>query len=74
MLSDEWYLQVALSRPPKDEPWYNVLVDNSSHTTYVAQRNLMPSHDLTHIQHPEIKLYFEGFDKDHYLINKSHIQ
>ena len=26
MLPDEWYEQVALSRPPKDEPWYRVLV------------------------------------------------
>ena len=25
-LSDEWYEQVARSRPPKDRPWYHVLV------------------------------------------------
>jgi len=74
MLSDQWYLQVALSRPPKNEPWYSVLVDNALHTTYVAQRNLMASKDLTEIQHPDIKQYFERFEKDHYLLNKRHIQ
>jgi len=74
MLSDQWYLQVALSRPPKNEPWYSVLVDNALHTTYVAQRNLMASNDLTEIQHPDIKQYFERFEKDHYLLNKRHIQ
>jgi len=74
MLSEEWYLQVALSRPPKNEPWYNVLVDNAMHTTYVAERNLIASTDLTKINHPDTKLYFEGFEKGHYLLNKRHIQ
>ncbi|MFT6266737.1 MAG: heat shock protein HspQ [Oleiphilaceae bacterium] len=74
MLSDEWYLQVALSRPPKSEPWYNVLVDNASHATYVAQRNLIKSKDLTEIQHPDITLYFESFKNNCYMLNKSHIQ
>jgi heat shock protein HspQ len=74
MLSDEWYMQVALSRPPKNEPWYNVLVDNAAHATYVAQRNLIESKDLTEIQHPDITLYFERFENGHYLLNKNHIQ
>ena len=38
--TEEWYQQVARSRPPKDQPWYHVLVDNSDHQTYVAERNL----------------------------------
>ena len=40
--SDEWYEVVALSRPPKDRPWYHVLVHNATHRTYVAERNLEP--------------------------------
>ena len=39
-LSDEWYEQVARSRPPKTKPWYRVLVHNSDHETYVAERHL----------------------------------
>ena len=27
--SEAWYDQVARSRPPKDKPWYRVLVDDA---------------------------------------------
>jgi heat shock protein HspQ len=36
---EEWYEQVAKSRPPKDQPWYRVLVHDAQHETYVAERN-----------------------------------
>lgn len=38
--SDEWYEQMAKSRPPKDQPWYHVRVHNGTNHTYVAERNL----------------------------------
>ena len=38
--SDQWYEQVARSRPPRDAPWYHVLVDGQQHSTYVAERHL----------------------------------
>ena len=38
--TDEWYEAVAKSRPPKDEPWYHVLVHQKGHQTYVAEQNL----------------------------------
>ena len=38
-LTDEWYEQVARSRPPKDAPWYHVLPDGAQHMTYVAERS-----------------------------------
>lgn len=50
--TDDWYEQVARSRPPKDEPWYHVLVDGASHTTYVAERNLAMDTQPQPIQHP----------------------
>jgi len=34
-LDDEWYEMVAKSRPPKDKPWYHVLVHETEQTTYV---------------------------------------
>ena len=57
--TDEWYETVALSRPPKDEPWYHVLVDEAEHTTYVAERNLQ--RDLTGkpINHPALAQLFD---------------
>ena len=40
--TDEWYEMVAKSRPPKNEPWYHVLVHHKGHQTYVAEQNLQP--------------------------------
>jgi heat shock protein HspQ len=38
--TDEWYEEVAKSRPPKDEPWYHVLIHQKGYQTYVAEQNL----------------------------------
>jgi heat shock protein HspQ len=60
--TEEWYQHMATSRPPKDKPWYHVLVDGSSHTTYVAERNLEPDDDGGPIRHPLIEHIFVGFE------------
>lgn len=59
--SDEWYQAVAKSRPPKDEPWYKVLVDNAEHETYVSEQNLEDSNDDLPLKHPLLKYYFSDF-------------
>lgn len=66
-LSEEWYQQMARSQPPRDRPWYHVLVDNAEHTTYVAERNLAPSHDHSQINHPMLGDFFDRYDGDRYL-------
>jgi heat shock protein HspQ len=38
--TDEWYENVAKSRPPKDEPWYHVVIHQKGYQTYVAEQNL----------------------------------
>ena len=60
--SEEWYEQMARSRPPKDEPWYHVLVHNAVHQTYVAERNLDQDESGERIQNPAIEALFSGFD------------
>ncbi|HEX20094.1 MAG TPA: heat shock protein HspQ, partial [Acidiferrobacteraceae bacterium] len=50
--TEEWYQQVARSRPPKDQPWYRVLVDQDDSETYVAERNLESDSENKPIQHP----------------------
>jgi heat shock protein HspQ len=70
MLSEEWYQQVAQSRPPKDEPWYRVLVDGSLQETYVAQRNLEASPTGGVIDHPGIDLYFSTFENGQYVVRQ----
>lgn len=74
MLSDEWYEDVAKSRPPKDAPWYHVFVDQTEDTTYVAQQNLRRDDSLEQISHPDIELVFSGFLDGVYLLEKKRIQ
>ena len=57
--SDEWYEQVARSRPPKDSPWYHVLVDGATHSTYVAECNLEADDSGHPIRHPAIDTFFD---------------
>lgn len=65
--TEEWYEQVAKSRPPKDQPWYHVLVDGSKYTTYVAERNLEADTRFLPIDHPLVEEIFAGFDQGKYL-------
>ena len=65
--TDEWYKQMAISKPPKNEPWYHVLVDNAEHSTYVAERNLEKDKKKSPISHPMIdfilKIIKKGFTR-----------
>ena len=36
--TEEWYEEMAKSKPPKDKPWYHVLVDQSYTMTYSCRR------------------------------------
>jgi heat shock protein HspQ len=65
--SEDWYEQVARTRPPKDEPWYHVLPEGMQHTTYVAERNLESDPDDRPIEHELIDVYFESFTGGAYL-------
>ena len=64
--TEEWYETVALSKPPKDRPWYHVLVDGASHQTYVAEKNLEPDVSGKPVNHPLIGEFFKGFSEGAY--------
>lgn len=64
--TDEWYETVARSRPPKNQPWYHVLVDQATHVTYVAERNLEADNANTPIAHPLVTEIFDPFQGDRY--------
>jgi heat shock protein HspQ len=66
-LSEEWYDTVARSRPPKDKPWYHVLVDGAQHMTYVAEQNIEPDATSEPIVHPEIDRFFDRFEDGRYV-------
>ena len=69
-LTDEGYEMVARSRPPKNEPWYHVLVHNATNSTYVAEQNLTPDQDSDQIIHPERNHYFSRYDQGRYYTNQ----
>ena len=64
--TEEWYRTVAKSRPPKDKPWYHVLVDRAYHTTYVAEQNLESDSSSAPIQHPLLDEFFVSFEDGRY--------
>lgn len=61
-----WYQSVARSKPPRDRPWYHVLVHELGHQTYVAERNLEPDEEGGAIDHPEVGTHFGPLGKDGY--------
>lgn len=58
---DDWYEYVALSRPPKNKPWYRILVHNAVHETYVAERNLERDNSDEPVNHPLVASIFHEF-------------
>jgi len=70
--SDEWYEQMARSRPPKDMPWYRILVHEAEHETYVAERNLEPDPSGAPIRHPLLNHFFSHLDGDSYRSRSRH--
>ena len=65
--TEEWYEQVARSRPPKDEPWYRVLVHGSDNETYVAQQNLEADLSGEPVLHPLTSHFFSEFQEGAYV-------
>ena len=66
--TDSWYERVAKSRPPKDQPWYEVLVHGSDRTTYVAERNLEQDLSGLPVEHPLLRMYFTEFSGGRYRV------
>ena len=65
-LSPQWYEAVARSRPPKDKPWYHVLVHETGQQTYVAQRHLEVDPDEQQVDHPDLGKHFNSFRNGRY--------
>jgi heat shock protein HspQ len=59
--TEEWYEHATYTHPPKDEPWYRVLVHDSDRETYVAERNLEPDASDRPVNHPALSAFFSHF-------------
>ena len=68
--SEEWYEEVAHKAPPKDSPWYHVLVHGADYETYVAERNLEPDGSREPISNPDLGRFFEDFRNGTYVTRR----
>ena len=67
--TEEWYQLVAKSRPPKNAPWYHVLVHGSHQVTYAAQTSLEEDDSGEQVFHPLVPHLFSSFDGGQYVRN-----
>ncbi len=65
-LSDGWYEREAATRPPKNRPWYRVLVDGTEDVAYVAERHLEREADPRPVGHPLVARHFGIFEGGRY--------
>lgn len=71
-LPEEWYEAVTHSRPPKDKPWYHVIVHDTASLTYVAEKNLEIDQSGHKVNHPMVDKLFTGLQNGHYInVNKA---
>ena len=58
---DAWY-QSNQTQPDRDQPWYHILIDHSTKTTYAAEDNLRADGDSDQpVVHPLVHHFFSGF-------------
>lgn len=67
---DSWY-QTNQTQPNRNQPWYHVLVDQTTTTTYVAESNLEPEVHLQPVSHPLVPHFFSDFADGRHIRNKN---
>ena len=65
---ESWY-RSNRTQPDKNQPWYNVLVDETDKVTYAAQTSLEADHDGEQVLHPLVPVFFSGFERGCYWRN-----
>ena len=70
--ADEAWYQSNATQPPREQPWYHVLVHGSDHTTYVAQSNLEVYKGGEQVANPLTRQYFQCFHEGRYHLKVSH--
>ena len=70
--ADEAWYQSNATQPPRDQPWYHILVHGSDHTTYVAQSNLEVYKGGEQVANPLTRQFFESFHEGRYHLRQSH--
>ncbi|HET9843036.1 MAG TPA: heat shock protein HspQ [Gammaproteobacteria bacterium] len=64
--TNDLYDQLAQNQPPKDKPWYHILVDNTTLMTYASEKQIEPDISGIPIEHPWVGHFFDGFNNGKY--------
>ncbi len=73
--SEEWYDSIPEgARPPKDQPFYHILAENSdsSYVAYVSQQNLITDESDEPVDHPAITGLFDSYTDGRYTLRREH--
>ncbi|MES2906231.1 MAG: heat shock protein HspQ [Pseudomonadota bacterium] len=69
--SEEWYRSIPEDiRPPKDQPFYHVLAENSQseYVAYVSEQNLVEDTADLPIEHSQLDAIFDKADDGRYIM------
>jgi heat shock protein HspQ len=72
--ADEMWYYRNQTQPPRNQPWYHVLVDGSAATTYAAQTSLEADDSTEPVRHHLVEALFESFEDGRYERNEARIQ
>lgn len=68
---EEWYAASSDSRPPREQPWYSLLVDESEQVAYVAEENLEPDDTEEPVSHPAMAGLIGEFHHGRYTVHQT---
>lgn len=66
---EAWYWANQSHAPPRNQPWYHVLVHNSSVVIYAAESSLLPDISDEPVVHPLMPMFFIEKAPGHYVRN-----
>ena len=73
MADEMWYYRNR-TQPPRNQPWYHVLVHDSDATTYAAQASLEPDEAPGPVAHPLVTELFTRYEDGRYVRNDVQIR
>lgn len=65
---EDWY-RSNRTQPDRNQPWYHVVVSESSQGTYPAESSLMVDESKDEILNPLVSYFFSSFEKGVYIRN-----
>lgn len=72
--TEEWWQSIPEEmRPRKDQPYYHLFAENETtyYVAYVSEQNLVPDDSGLPVDHPDIGDYFDEYDGDRYVFDRS---